>query len=107
MTKIDPIIAVRDVNASAKWYQDVFGFKRNHGGDEFAVMVHHDNEVVLCLHKWGEHEHPTMTNVSLTPSNGLILYFRTDDLNIIRKNVTRIAYPIEKEIHLNANSMRK
>jgi len=27
MTKIDPIIAVKDVEASSKWYQQVFGFK--------------------------------------------------------------------------------
>jgi hypothetical protein len=27
MTKIDPIIAVKDVEASSKWYQSVFGCK--------------------------------------------------------------------------------
>ena len=29
MIKIDPIIAVRDVEASSRWYQQVFGFPKH------------------------------------------------------------------------------
>ena len=84
MTKIDPIIAVKDVEASSKWYQQIFGFTRIHGGNEFAVLVSENDESLLCLHKWGEHEHPTMTNPIITPGNGLILYFRTENMKAIR-----------------------
>ena len=81
MLVIDPIIAVKDVEASAKWYEQLLGLKRTHGGkDRFAVLVSENNEILLCLHKWEEHEHPTMTNATISPGNGLILYFRTDDL---------------------------
>jgi len=38
MTKIDPIIAVKDINVSAEWYQSVFNCKRTHGGNDFAVL---------------------------------------------------------------------
>jgi predicted enzyme related to lactoylglutathione lyase len=107
MTKIDPIIAVKDVEASSKWYQQVFGFRRTHGGNEFAVLVSEDDEIVLCLHKWGEHNHPTMTNSSLTPGNGLILYFRTEDMNTVRQNVEKIGGIVEEAIHLNPNSLKK
>ena len=58
MTKLDPIIAVRDVDASAAWYQKIFGFKRTHGGNEFAVLESEDNEIILCLHKWGRTSSP-------------------------------------------------
>ena len=107
MTKIDPIIAVKDVEASSKWYQQVFGFKIAHGGDEFAVLVSQDDEILLCLHKWGEHHHPTMTNPGITPGNGLILYFRTEDMNALRQNVEKLGGIVEEDIHLNSNSLKK
>lgn len=107
MTKIDPIIAVKDVNVSAQWYQEVFGCKRKHGGNEFAVIENEDGEILICLHKWGEHEHPSMMNPKITPGNGLILYFKTDNLETIRQNVEKMSHPIEEDIHLNPNSRKK
>lgn len=105
MKKIDPIIAVKDVNASAEWYHAVFGCKRLHGGNEFAVL-YDNNEILLCLHKWGEHDHPTLMNPDITPGNGLILYYKTDDLARIRHNIETIQHPVEEEMHLNPNSQK-
>jgi hypothetical protein len=107
MIKIDPIIAVRDVEASSKWYQSVFGCKSMHGGKEFDILVSEDGEILLCLHKWGEHGHPTMTNAGITPGNGLILYFRTDNMDSIRQNVEKILAVVEEDIHLNPNSTKR
>jgi predicted enzyme related to lactoylglutathione lyase len=109
MIKIDPIIAVKDVEASSKWYQQVFGFRRVHGGMErFAVLVSENDEILLCLHNWGEeHHHPTMTNPTITPGNGLILYFRTENMDAIRQNVEKVGGIVEKDIHLNPNSLKK
>jgi catechol 2,3-dioxygenase-like lactoylglutathione lyase family enzyme len=104
MTKIDPIIAVKDVAASSNWYEAIFGCRRTHGGDEFAVLVSERNEVLICLHQWGRHEHPTMANPDITPGNGLILYFKTDNMNDIRQNVAEANWPVEEDIHLNTNS---
>lgn len=106
MTNTDPIIAVKNVEISAKWYQSVFECKNSHGGTDFAVLVSKNNEVLLCLHKWGEHEHPTMINPSLMSGNGLILYFRTEDMNLIRQNIETLGYPLEEEVHLNPNSTK-
>ncbi|QEC51929.1 glyoxalase/bleomycin resistance protein/dioxygenase superfamily protein [Anseongella ginsenosidimutans] len=106
MIKIDPIIAVKDVNASAEWYQTIFGCHRAHGGDEFAVLKSGNNEVLLCLHKWGEHEHPTMLNRNITPGNGLILYFKVDNLQKVRQNAEALGHPVEADIHQNPNSMK-
>ena len=107
MTQIDPILAVKDVVASAKWYQSLFGWKHTHGGDEFAVLVDEKDEIMICLHKWGAHEHPTLMNSNITIGNGLILYFRTENMEEVRKNVERMNYPVEEEIHLNPNSTKK
>lgn len=105
--KMDPIIAVKDVEASSKWYQSVLGCKSMHGGKVFDILVSEDNEVIICLHQWGEHEHPTMENPAITPGNGLILYLRTENMEQIRENVKKLGYPIEEDIHLNSNSTKR
>ena len=107
MTKLDPIIAVKDVEASANWYQQIFGFKKLHGGENFAVLTTQDNDIVLCLHKWGEHEHPSLMKHTTTAGNGLLLYFRTNDMEAIRKRLDEVHGSIAEDIHLNPNSLRK
>ncbi|MDB5120065.1 MAG: Glyoxalase-like domain [Sphingobacteriales bacterium] len=107
MAKIDPIIAVKDVEASSKWYQSVFECKSLHGGKEFDILVSETDEVLICLHKWGEHHHPTMTDPGIPPGNGLIFYFRTKDINLIRQNIEKINGSIEADMHLNPNSTKK
>lgn len=107
MIKIDPIIAVKDIEGSSQWYQSVFGCKRTHGGNDFAVLKDENDEILICLHKWGEHEHPTMKNPGITPGNGLILYFKSDNWDLIHLNIKKMGYPLEKDIHINPNSLKK
>ncbi len=107
MTKLDPIIAVKDVEASSRWYQSVLGFRSMHGGKEFDILVGENNEVMLCLHQWGEHEHPTMTDPTVTPGNGLILYIRTDRIDSIHRNISQMDMEVEEDIHLNPNTRKR
>ncbi|HEY8927981.1 MAG TPA: VOC family protein [Mucilaginibacter sp.] len=104
--KLDPIIAVKNIEASSNWYQSVFNWRSLHGGGHFDVLVNDKGEVELCLHPWQRDEHPTMINPDVTPGNGLILYFRTGRMNAIRQNVERMGYAIEDDIHQNPNSMK-
>ena len=105
--KIDPIIAVKDVEQSAKWYQAVFQWVSIHGGSQFDVLTSKQNEVMLCLHKWGEHDHPTMQHSNMNGGNGLILYFRIENLDQIREKLRSINYTIENEIEVSANSHKR
>ena len=107
MIKIDPIIAVKDVAASADWYQELFGWRKKHGGHAFAVLVSGDDDILLCLHQWGEHEHPTMADPTVTAGNGLILYFRTDNMNAIRQKAAEAGLLVEEEVHVNPNSLKR
>lgn len=104
MKKIDPIIAVKDLEESVSWYQTIFGCRRAHGGNEFAVMVSENDEVLICLHKWGAHEHPSMAEAKISPGNGLILYYKTVNINDIKQHVEKLGYPFAEAIHLNTNS---
>lgn len=105
MVRTETIIAVKDVQRSSKFYQDLLGCKSEHGGDTFDILTS-DATVVLCLHKWGEHEHPTMLNAEKEAGNGLILFFRVDNLDHILKNAKQLNANIEKDIHYNENSLK-
>jgi catechol 2,3-dioxygenase-like lactoylglutathione lyase family enzyme len=108
MIKIDPIIAVKDVEVSSKWYEHVFGVKRLHGeSGSFAVLGSDHGEIILCLHGWGEHHHPSMTDPGITPGNGLMLYFRTSDMQDIRQRVADMGVVVDQDVHLNPNSLKK
>ena len=107
MIKTDPIIAVNNVEISAEWYRSVFNCSSMHEGKNFDILVDENDQELICLHKWGEHGHPTMTDADITPGNGLILYFRTDNMMGIRQNAEKLGCGIEEEIHLNPNSTKK
>ncbi|MEO9870549.1 VOC family protein [Ekhidna sp.] len=107
MTKIDPIIAVKNIETSSKWYQSIFDCRSRHGGDTFDILVDGNDEVLICLHKWEEHDHPTMQNPNVPPGNGLILYFRTENMQLIRQNIESLGYSVESDIQLNPNSGKK
>lgn len=108
MTRLDPIIAVKDVSASARWYQQIFGFKNAHGGgSQFAVLLSETDEVMLCLHLWEAHHHPSLTDQNIPAGNGLLLYFRTENMEIIRNRLEQADWPFEEELHLNTNSLKK
>lgn len=81
MKRIWTIIGVGDVAASFKWYQTLLGQEQSQPAhDYFGQISDTDGTVLLCLHAWGAHEHPTLTSADLaTPGNGLILFFRVDD----------------------------
>lgn len=83
MKRLWTIIGVENVAASFKWYQTLFGQEPSQPGhDYFGQILDTDGAVLLCLHAWGAHEHPTLTSADLAkPGNGLILFFRVDDFD--------------------------
>ncbi len=105
MVRVETIIAVKDVSESSSFYQKLLGLKSEHGGKVFEILTS-DNVVVLCLHQWGEHEHPTMLDSAKEIGNGLILFFRVDNLADIFENARKLHAKIEKEIHYNENSLK-
>ncbi|MGE8427332.1 MAG: glyoxalase [Sphingobacterium sp.] len=104
MTRTEPIIAVKTVSKSSLFYQRLLGCTSQHGGETFEILT--DNgTVILCLHKWGEHDHPTMRDQKHA-GNGFILFFRVDNLQQIFENATLLNAVIEKDIHYNENSLK-
>ena len=74
-----PLISVRDVEASSRWYQRLLDCQSGHGGPEYERLVSH-GQLILQLHRWDvEHHHGPIGDVSLTPGNGVLLWFEVDD----------------------------
>lgn len=100
------IIGVADVAGSHKWYQSLFGQAEtapHH--DYFSQIVDSDGTVLLCLHEWGAHEHPTLTSPDhATPGNGLILFFRVDEFDIALLRARSLVTRFEEEPHVNPNT---
>ena len=104
MIRLETIIAVKDVTKSSKWYQDLLNLKSRHGGNSFEMLADDNGAVILCLHHWDEHDHPTMKDPSIAVGNGLILYFRVSDLKEVWDKAIRLNIAIEQKPHLNENS---
>jgi hypothetical protein len=81
------IVGVRDVAGSFKWYQSLFGQPETPPShDDFGQILDTDGTVLLCLHQWGAHEHPSlMSPHEASPGNGLLLFFRVDDFDMALK----------------------
>jgi len=100
------IIAVREVPASLTWYQSLFGqpeMPPSH--DYFAQLLDTDGTVLLCLHQWGAHEHPSLLKPDAgQPGNGLLLFFRVDDYDEALARARALVPTFEEEPHLNPNT---
>jgi catechol 2,3-dioxygenase-like lactoylglutathione lyase family enzyme len=106
VTRTWTIIGVRDVPASFRWYQSLFGQSPSAPvHDYFGQIRDDDGTVLLCLHAWGAHEHPSLTSPEMAaPGNGLLLFFRVDDFDqaVVRARV--LVAQFDEDPHVNPNT---
>lgn len=61
--------------------------------------------MLLCLHQWGAHAHPSLTSPrSATPGNGLLLFFRVDNFDVALPRARALVRRLEEEPHVNPNT---
>jgi predicted enzyme related to lactoylglutathione lyase len=69
------MIAVRDVEASSRWYQELLGLRSDHGGPEYERLLA-DGVLVLQLHhRETAHHHGRIGDPDVEPGNGVLLWF--------------------------------
>lgn len=97
------IIGVRDVLHSLRWYQGLLGLpRRGPEHDYFGQVLDTDDTVLLCLHRWGEHEHPSLSSPDNgQPGNGLLLFFRVDDFDDTLARARELGLRLDEEPHIN------
>lgn len=100
------IIGVADVGRSLRWYQSLFGQPPSPPAhDDFGQVLDADGTVLLCLHQWGAHDHPTLTGPrEVRPGHGLILFFRVDDFDATLVRARRLVVALEEEPYLSPNT---
>jgi catechol 2,3-dioxygenase-like lactoylglutathione lyase family enzyme len=106
MKRIWTIIGVADVPLSFRWHQSLLGLPETAPAhDDFGQIVDSDGTVLLCLHKWGAHEHPSLTSPQCaTPGNGLLLFFRVDNFDAALPRARALVSRLEEEPHVNPNT---
>ena len=73
--------------------------------DHFGQIVDSDGTVLLCLHGWGAHEHPSLISPHYaSPGNGLLLFFRIDNFEVALPRGRALVGRLEEEPHVNPNT---
>ena len=106
MRRIWTIIGLRDVRSSFAWYQSLLGVPPTvPAHDDFGQIVDADGTVLLCLHEWGAHEHPSLTSPARAqPGNGLLLFFRVDGFETALTSARALVSRLDEEPHVNRST---
>lgn len=97
------VIGVRDVARSFEWYQSLLGTGPSAPAHSFfGQIIDADGTVLLCLHEWGAHDHPSLMSAErAAPGNGLLLFIRVDDFETALARARELVEAFDEEPHLN------
>ena len=106
MKRLWTIIGVTDVNRSLAWYQSLLGLASTQPAhDYFGQVLDTDETALLSLHRWGDHEHPSLASPSRAePGNGLLLFFRVDNFDQALSHARSLVTALEEEPSVNPNT---
>ena len=94
------IIGVADVPRSFAWYQSLLGLPVTQPHHDYFATLEADGTVLLCLHRWGDHEHPSLANPDRAePGNGLLLFFRVNDFEQALLRARALVTALDEEPH--------
>ncbi len=99
-----PLIAVRNVRASSRWYADLLGAEwlPEHRHRDVYDRISHSGQLLLQLHAWDEENHPNLVNADLAPlGHGVLLWFQVDDFDSVVKRARSLGAEIIEEPHVN------
>ena len=100
----EPLIAVHDVRASSRWYQQLLGFDSlpEHSHRDFYDRMLCDGQLVLQLHAWDQHDHPNLMNADAAPiGHGVVLWFEVNDFDAVVERARGLRAEILLEPHFN------
>jgi predicted enzyme related to lactoylglutathione lyase len=73
-TESQTLLAVRDVEASSRWYQHVLGLRSDHGGPNYERLVD-GSTLVLQLHAFeSDHHHGSIGDPGHEVGNGVVIW---------------------------------
>lgn len=105
--RAQPLLAVRDVPASASWYATLLGAKRTselmrsdhaHRYDRLVV----DGALVLQLHAWNVENHANLVDPGGGRNgHGVLIWFELDDFDAAVERARALRADVVEDVHVN------
>jgi catechol 2,3-dioxygenase-like lactoylglutathione lyase family enzyme len=99
-----PIIAVRDVRGSSRWYSQLLAADSlpDHSHRDVYDRISCSGRLVLQLHAWDEEDHPNLTNADAAPPGlGVLLWFQVDNFDAAVARARGLGAQVIEEPHVN------
>jgi catechol 2,3-dioxygenase-like lactoylglutathione lyase family enzyme len=99
-----PLIAVRDVRASSRWYAELLAADSlpEHAHRDLYERISSSGRLILQLHAWDAEDHPNLINRSAAPpGHGVLLWFQVDDFDFVVGRARALGAEIVLEPHFN------
>ncbi len=99
-----PLIAVRNVRASSRWYAELLGADSlpEHRHRDLYERISLCGQLILQLHAWDEENHPNLVNANAAPAgHGVLLWFQVDDFDSVVARARALRSEIIEEPHVN------
>lgn len=104
MAEAQPLIAVRDVRASSRWYSGLLAADSlpDHSHRDVYDRIFCSGRMILQLHAWDEEEHPNLVNADAAPAgHGVLLWFQVADFDSAVERARGMGAEIVEEPHIN------
>jgi predicted enzyme related to lactoylglutathione lyase len=97
-----PMIAVRDVEASSRWYQQLLGLQSDHGGPEYERLLAGGVLVLQLHHRDVGHHHGPIGDPGGAAGNGVLLWFgEVADFDGVVERAGQLDAPVVLPPHRN------
>jgi catechol 2,3-dioxygenase-like lactoylglutathione lyase family enzyme len=100
-----PLIAVRDVKASAQWYCRLLGLETRGPESDHAHLYQRlwcGDELLMQIHLWDEEAHPNLMNAGAAPpGHGVLLWFETESFDAVVARARAMKAEVVEEPHVN------
>jgi predicted enzyme related to lactoylglutathione lyase len=97
-----PLIAVRDVEASSRWYQQLLGLRSDHGGVEYERLLAGGTLVLQLHHRDVGHHHGTVPGAEGPVGRGVLLWFgEVSDFDGVVARAEELRAPVVRAPHRN------
>lgn len=105
-----PLIAVRNVRASSRWYSELLAADSlpDHHHRDVYDRVSCSGQVVLQLHAWDEENHPNLIDADAAPlGHGVLLWFEVADFDAAVRRARALGAQVIEEPHVNPAPQHK
>ncbi len=103
--RAQPLIAVRDVRASSRWYRrllavEALDVESDHRDVYDRLLC--DGELLLQLHAWDAEEHPNLVDAEAARhGHGVLIWFEVDDFDAAVGRARELGAEVVEEPHVN------